>query len=62
MKETEKKNKNKEVKKLNFIGCKSCGRTNVTLIKAQDSYYCKDCFNDLHRKYFIKDTKVNRRK
>lgn len=49
-----KKVNEKEPKKFNFIGCKNCGATNVTLIKATDSYYCKFCFNKLGKKKFKK--------
>ena len=40
--------------KINVIGCKNCGKTNETLIKATDSYYCKFCFNKLGKKKFDK--------
>ncbi len=50
----EKQVKEKEAKKVKFIGCKNCGATNVTLIKAIDSYYCKFCFNKLGKKKFEK--------
>lgn len=48
------KPKEKEPKKLRFIGCKECGLTNVTLIKATDSYYCKFCFDKLGKEKFSK--------
>lgn len=41
-------------KKVKFIGCKNCGITNTTLIKATDSYYCKFCFEKLGKKKFEK--------
>lgn len=44
----------KSIKKLSFIGCKNCGATNITLVKATDSYYCKFCFNKLGKKKFEK--------
>lgn len=44
----------KEPKKLKFIACKNCGKDNVTLIKATDSYYCKFCFDKLNKKKFEK--------
>lgn len=44
----------KEVKKYNVIACKCCGATNITLIKATDSYYCKFCFNKLGKKKYDK--------
>ena len=48
------KQKKKEPKKLKFIGCKECGITNTTLIKATDSYYCKFCFDKLGKEKFSK--------
>lgn len=48
------KPKEKEEKKLRFIGCKNCGSTNVTLIKATDSYYCKFCFDKLGKEKYSK--------
>ena len=48
------KEKKKAPKKLKFIGCKECGKTDTTLIKATDSYYCKFCFNKLGKKKFEK--------
>lgn len=47
----EKKNK---AKKFNFLGCNNCHKTNITLIKATDSYYCKDCFTRLGKEKFQK--------
>ena len=44
----------KEPKKVNVIACKNCGLSNVTLIKATDSYYCKFCFKKLKKKKFEK--------
>ena len=41
-------------KKYNVIGCKVCGATNIQLIKATDSYYCKFCFDKLGKKKFEK--------
>ena len=49
--------KEQEPKKIKFIGCRSCGATNITLIKATDSYYCKFCFNKLGKKKFEKKGK-----
>ena len=46
--------KEKEPKKLRFIGCKNCGSTNVTLVKATDSYYCKFCFEKLGKEKYSK--------
>ena len=46
--------KQKEIKKLNIIGCNKCHKTNVTLIKATDSYYCRPCFLTLGKKKFEK--------
>lgn len=40
--------------KVKLIGCKNCGITNTTLIKATDSYYCKFCFNKLGKKKYEK--------
>lgn len=44
----------KEVKKFNVIGCNKCHKTNVTLIKATDSYYCRPCFLTLGKKKYEK--------
>lgn len=46
--------KEESKKKYTVIGCKNCGMTNVTLIKATDSYYCSFCFKKLHKKKFEK--------
>ena len=46
--------KKKEKKKIQVIGCNNCHKTDVTLIKATDSYYCKFCFNKLGKKKFEK--------
>lgn len=40
--------------KYNVIACNNCHASNVTLIKATDSYYCKFCFNKLGKKKFEK--------
>ena len=56
---------NKSIKKVNKKGlktvkvfvCKNCGKDNVTLIKATDSYYCKFCFDKLKKKKFEKKGK-----
>ena len=40
-----------------YIACKNCQATNVTLIKAKDSYYCKFCFDKLKKKKFTKKEK-----
>lgn len=57
-KEKEKVNdKEKDVKKIQLIACKNCGQSNVTLIKATDSYYCKFCFYKLGKKKFEKKGK-----
>ena len=53
----ETKKQEKPTKKINVIGCKNCGKTNETLIKATDSYYCKFCFNKLGKKKFKKKGK-----
>lgn len=55
--EPEKTKSKNSSKKLKFIGCKECGRTDKTLIKATDSYYCTDCFNSLHKRRFDKHKK-----
>lgn len=47
----------KEEKKFKFIGCNRCHKTNVTLIKATDSYYCRPCFLMLGKKKFEKKKK-----
>ena len=47
-----KDNKNKEKKKYNLIACNNCHKTNVTLIKAKDSYYCKFCFEKLGKERY----------
>lgn len=52
--DTENKKSKKKTKKLNFLGCNNCHKTNVTLIKATDSYYCKDCFTKLGKQKFQK--------
>lgn len=46
--------KEKPKKKFNVIGCNCCHATNLPLIKATDSYYCKFCFNKLKKKKFEK--------
>ena len=50
----EKSKNKKKVEKIRVVGCKECGMTNVTLIKATDSYYCKFCFNKLKKDKFKK--------
>lgn len=40
-----------------YIACKVCQATNITLIKAADSYYCKFCFEKLNKKKFDKKGK-----
>lgn len=40
--------------KIKMYGCKNCGATNTTLIKATDSYYCKFCFEKLKKTKFKK--------
>ena len=47
-------------KTYNFIACNNCHDTNTTLIKAIDSYYCKDCFKLLKKKKYIKSKKENK--
>ena len=52
--------KKKEQSKSNpakYIACKVCQATNITLIKAADSYYCKFCFEKLNKKKFDKKGK-----
>lgn len=49
--------KEKEVKKYNVIGCNKCHKTNVTLYKATDSYYCRPCFLTLGKQKFMKKGK-----
>ena len=44
----------KETKKISVIGCNNCHKTNVMLIKATDSYYCRPCFLTLGKKKFEK--------
>lgn len=44
-------------KKYNVIACKVCQATGITLIKAEDSYYCKFCFDKLNKKKFKKKGK-----
>ena len=53
-KEIVKEKPKKETKKIPYIGCKECGATNTTLIKATDSYYCKYCFFKLGKERFKK--------
>ena len=50
------KKKNEE-KKIKVIGCNGCHRTDVTLIKCTDSYYCKYCMVRLGKKKFNKHEK-----
>lgn len=40
--------------KVKMIGCNNCHRTDVTLIKATDSYYCMWCFYTLKKKKYSK--------
>lgn len=44
-------------KKYNVIACRSCQATNITLLKANDSYYCKFCFDKLNKDKFEKKGK-----
>lgn len=37
------------------IGCNSCHRTNVTLVKCTDSYYCPECMKNLNKQKFKKE-------
>ena len=53
--EESKKEKSKKVMK--YIGCNNCHKTDVTLIKASDSYYCKFCFDKLKKEKFKKKGK-----
>lgn len=46
-----------EQKIISYIACNSCKCTNKTMIKAIDSYYCKDCFNRLNKQKFKKGHK-----
>lgn len=46
--------KEKEKKKYNVLACNCCHATNITLIKATDSYYCKFCFEKLGKKKYEK--------
>lgn len=46
--------KSKKVAKYNVLGCNNCHRTKVTLIKAIDSYYCKECFAKLGKQKYQK--------
>lgn len=48
------KTKVKEKKKYNVLACNNCHKSNITLIKATDSYYCEFCFNKLGKKKFEK--------
>ena len=41
-----------------YIACKTCHRTNVTLVRGTDSYYCKFCYE----KQLKKQLKKNNRK
>lgn len=49
-KENSKNQKEKEVKTIKVIGCNRCHRTNVTLRKGKDSYYCVDCYNIIQKR------------
>ena len=49
-KQEEKENK----KKYNVLACNCCHATSLPLIKATDSYYCKFCFDKLHKEKFKK--------
>ena len=46
-----KNNQNKQ-NKIKYIACKNCGKANVTLLKAKDSYYCEFCFNKLGKERY----------
>lgn len=50
------KRKAKDLKEnpVHYIACKACHATGITLIKAEDSYYCKFCFDKLKKKKFEK--------
>ena len=47
----------KEKSKVNVIGCNNCHKTDVMLIKATDSYYCRPCFLMLNKKKYEKKGK-----
>ena len=38
----------------NIVACNNCHKSNTTLIKATDSYYCKNCFIELGKQKFQK--------
>ena len=40
----------KAKKTVNVVGCNKCHRTDVTLIKCTDSYYCKECITKKYNK------------
>ena len=42
--------KEKSAKIIRYIGCNKCHRTNVTLIRGTDSYYCKECITKMNKK------------
>ena len=42
-------------KKETVVACKCCHATQIQLIKAEDSYYCKYCFEGLKKKKFKKE-------
>lgn len=48
------KQKAENPEKIRLIGCRNCGTTKGTLIKATDSYYCKFCFIKLKKQKFKK--------
>lgn len=42
--------KEKSAKTIRYVGCNKCHRTDVTLIKGKDSYYCKECLIKISKK------------
>lgn len=45
----------KNPKKQVVVACKCCHATQIQLIKAEDSYYCRYCFDKLKKKKFKKE-------
>ena len=49
------KEKKKKKKTYYQIGCNGYHRTNVTLIKCTDSYYCPECMKKLGKQKYKKE-------
>ena len=42
--------KRENARPVKYVACKKCHRSNVTLIRGTDSYYCKDCYTKIKKK------------